>query len=220
MTKSKQPKPTKTQAKIQRQYDEHHSYKRMVSSTGIDSKRLGQIRAGKGEKPSRSEISRIAYYKVQTPSKRPGQQVTIDDIKKSTGFSKDAIRAALKSGSSRVTRKTVDDDNTYLLKTADNANFRLMMVVHINVQTGDSQIGLSKRYDFKILGATGTRYEEFRGLSGNLYAFTITVFRLHQYTNLKPKVERAVKKIVSVPKGDTIEQTDGIQELLDLLGYD
>lgn len=188
----------------------------MSEKTGIDSKRLGQIRAGKGDKPTRSEIGKLSRFKIIDTKKTQGQEVTLDDIKRSTGMSKDEIRKALSGGSAKVTKKYVNDD-TYLLKTKDNTNYLLMMVIHVNLQTGNVDIGLSKRFEFKILGDTGTRYEEFKGASGKRYAFTITVFRLHRYTNLKSQVETAIKQVVAT-KNERVE-SDAIDTLLDLTGY-
>jgi hypothetical protein len=210
-------KPSKTQQKIQEFFSMSKRYAAMTKATGIESKRLSQIRRGKGEKPTRSEIGKIARFKIPTTQKTTGQEISLGDIQRSSGMSKDEIRKAVNTGRYKVTKKYLAKDGTYVLKTKEASNYLLMMVIHMNLQTGEYKIGLSKRFAFNILGKTETTYEEFEE-NGKRYSFTITVYRLHQYTNLKAKVIEALNEIAKAGDDDIL-QSHGIDTLKQLTGY-
>lgn len=209
-------KKSKTQQKIQKQYDLHRTYKDMSARTGIDNKRLGKIRKGI-TKPTRSEVSKITHFKVFEPKKIPGNEVSSKDIATSTGFMVSTVETVLKAGKPRVTKKYLNEDNSYKLKTKENINYVFEAVVYVNLHNEVGHVSASKRFDFKMLD-TLPIYEEHRDLeSGTLYAFTIYVFRLHQYTNFKSLIEKQIERILNVSTDD--EESYEIGSLLDLIGY-
>jgi hypothetical protein len=191
-------KLSKTQQKLNTVLDRQRNYKKLREKTGLESKRLSEIRSGK-VKPTRSEVGKISRYKVEEAAKRRGETLGIKDIIRITGFREATVRKVLSSGAMKITKKKIDTDTSILLKTKENVNYRLGIVVYINLKgTKGYTISLIKRLDYKLLGNTATTIDHYWSEYevGQLYAVTITAYRIGEYQNLKETITAYCERII------------------------
>jgi|SRR5271157_614475 len=209
------PKLTKTQEKLQKQFDLHRNYKDVVARTGIEAKRLGQIRLGK-VKPTAQETAKIRSFRVYEEKRFTGQQITNDIISRESGFSLDEVKNAVTAKKVPITRKILKDDNSIELITKDKVNYYLMMSIYVNYRTKDKQFGLSKRYQYKMID-TNTNYFLGNDIEGKTYSFRLEIFRIYGHNGLKQKVDNLLDKLLNAEEYDHDETLD---ELLALVGYE
>ena len=185
--KQKSTKLSKTQQKILDILASDRNYTKLRQKTGLESKRIKQIREGKGEKPSRSEISKISHYQVEG--------ISPESLSKYSGFSTKQIKQKMhpKLKSNDINKLKRKDGKYVIARKKNGQDVYYYVIFTIDLRTGSVNPGhgfMAKENVEVMLSSKGDFIHEVHyGKSGEPYSETYLIFNVLTFKYLARMVK-------------------------------